>query len=115
MKNKPGPIERLKHIIEAIDRIKRFTKKMDEKSFSSHEMAQYAVIKNFEIIGKACYHLSPDFKNNYPHVEWQKITSFRQILVHDYYKINMGIVWNTIQNRLDELNSQINIILSELD
>ena len=115
MKNKPSLSERLTHIIEAIDRIKRFTAKMDVNDFTANEMAQYAVIKNFEIIGEACYHLPNDFKDQYPHVEWRKITTFRHILVHDYYKINMEIVWNTIENRLDELKSQIRAILSELD
>lgn len=53
MSGKPDDKERLNHIVESVDRIKKFTGGMDYDEFANNEMAQFAVIKNFEIIGEA--------------------------------------------------------------
>lgn len=113
MRARPDDQERLNHIIEAIDRIKRFTGEMDYEAFSKDEVAQFAIIKNFEIIGEAAYHLTDEIKRENPDVEWKKIMAFRHILVHDYYKINLEIVWKARENKIDELRKQIKRILKE--
>lgn len=105
MNEKPDDIERLAHIIEAIDRINKFTRKMNLEDFLGNEMAQYAVIKNFEIIGEAAYHLTDELKNKYPDIEWKKIQAFRHVLVHDYYMINLEVVWKSKENKLDKLKN----------
>ena len=110
MSVKPSNSERLIHMIEAIDRIFKFVEDMDFSSFSTNEMAQFAIIKNFEIIGEAAFKLPKDFRENYGQIEWRKIIAFRHILVHDYYKINPEIVWNAIENKLMDLKVQIEII-----
>ena len=111
MKEKPTNKERLEHIIKAIDRIFRFTENMNYNHFATDEMAHYAVIKNFEIIGEAAYQLSKDFIEKHPYFEWRKITAFRHILVHDYYKVNLEIVWKAIENKLMDLKIGIEDIL----
>lgn len=108
MKEKLSKEERLNHIIEAIDRIFRFVEDMDYEEFLRSEMAQYAVIKNFEIIGEAAYQLPNEYrKENEDKIEWRKIMGLRHVLVHDYYKINKEIIWITIQERLLELREAI--------
>ena len=114
MSAKPVNKERLEHIIEAIDRIFRFTEKMTFEAFMENEMAQFAIIKNFEIIGEAAYQIGNELKTSNPEIEWRKITAFRHLLVHDYYKINMEIVWNAKQNKLENLKMQIEDILDGL-
>lgn len=113
MSAKPDDKERLNHIIEAIDRIKRFTREMDYEEFSKDEVIQFAIIKNFEIIGEAAYHLTDEIKGENPEVDWRKIMAFRHILVHDYYKVNLEIVWKARENKIDELRNQIKEILEE--
>ena len=113
MSARPDDRERLNHIIEAIDRIKRFTGAMDFEAFSKDEVVQFAIIKNFEIIGEAAYHLTDEVREANPQVEWKKIMAFRHILVHDYYKINLEIVWKARKNKIDEMRKQIEAILEE--
>ena len=112
MSEKPDDLQRILHMQEAIDRIIRFSHSLDYESFLQNEMAQFAIIKNYEIIGEAAYHLSPELRDEYPEIEWRKIMSFRHILVHDYYKINSAIVWNA-QRKLEELGAQLERILTE--
>jgi len=77
MSAKPDDIQRLAHILEAIERIERFTDGMNFDDFQAHEMAQFAVIKNFEVIGEAAYQISNELKLSYSAVEWRKIEAFR--------------------------------------
>ena len=114
MSEKPVNKERLAHIIEAIDRIFRFTDDMTFETFLENEMAQFAIIKNLEIIGEAAYQIDKALKDSYPAIEWRKIMAFRHILVHDYYKINMEIVWNAKQKKLMDLKIQVEAILGEI-
>lgn len=115
MKEKPSKEDRLNHMVEGIDRIFRFVEGMDYEGYLENEMAQYAIIKNFEIIGEAAYQLPKEYRlANEEKIEWRKIMGFRHILVHDYYKINKEIVWNTIHDRLHELKDEIiKLILEE--
>ncbi len=113
MTARPDDRERLNHIVEAIDRIKRFTGGMDYEAFAQDEVVQFAIIKNFEIIGEAAYHLTDEAKEANPEVEWKKIMAFRHILVHDYYSINLEIVWKARENKIDELRKQIEEILDK--
>jgi len=108
MKKKLSKEERLIHMLEAIDRIFRFIEGIDYEEFLKNEMAQYAVIKNFEIIGEAAYQLPKEYREtNKDKIEWRKIMGLRHVLVHDYYKINKEIVWNTIHEKLLELREAI--------
>ncbi len=112
MREKLSRKDRLEHIIEAIDRIFRFVEDMDHEEFDVHEMAQYAVIKNFEIIGEAAYQIPKEFRMaNEEKIEWRKIIAFRHILVHDYYKINTIIIWNAIENKLSGLKVEVEKLL----
>jgi len=115
MKEKPSKLDRLEHIIEAINRIIKFTSKMTYPDFVKNEMAQFAIIKNFEIIGEAAYHLPVEFrKENEEKIEWRKIIAFRHILVHDYYKINTEIIWNAIQGKIKELKIEVRKLIERL-
>ena len=115
MSERPDDIQRLNHILEAIERINRFTENMNFDEFSGNEMAQFAVIKNFEIIGEAAYQISDDLKENYSGIDWRKITAFRHILVHEYYRVNMEIVWNAKEERIKELKAQVERIIEKED
>ena len=111
MSDKLSDRDRLEYMVEAIERIFRFTKQLRYQEFVLNEMAQFAIIKNFEIIGEAASHLSKELKENSPHIEWRKIIAFRHILVHDYYKINPRIVWNAIEQKLGGLKKDLEEII----
>jgi uncharacterized protein with HEPN domain len=113
MPKKPSERDRLHHIIEAIDRIFRFQEKLTYEKFLSDEMAQYAIIKNFEIIGEAAYHLPESIRSTNDRIEWRKVIAFRHILVHDYYKINTEVVWRAIENKLGDMRIEIEDMIND--
>lgn len=105
--------ERLEHIIEAIDRIFRFRDQLSYSDFLNSEMAQFAIIKNFEIIGEAAYNLPKELREKHDRIEWRKVIAFRHILVHDYYKINTEIIWNAIENKLMNMKVEVEKMLEK--
>lgn len=104
-------MERLRHMVEAIDRINKFIGQMSYQEFLNDEMAQFAIIKNFEIIGEAAYYVAKETKKEHPEIEWRKIEAFRHKLVHDYYEIDLDIVWKSKENKINGLKEQLTQIL----
>ena len=100
------------NIKECIEQIKSYT--IDGKeAFLQIRMIQDAVIRNFEVIGEATKRLSLDFREKYPNIPWQQMAGFRDILIHDYLKVNVNRVWGVVEQNLPELKAAIEIILQE--
>ncbi len=102
----------LQNIQQCIDRIELYT--VDGKAvFLENTMIQDAVIRNFEIVGEATKRLSPEFKSTHPDIPWQQMAGFRDVLIHDYLKVNLNRVWATIEHNLPELKATIENILKQ--
>ena len=107
-------IIRLEHIIQAIERIKRYTlgKRFDD--LVKDDMMYYAVVKNIEIIGEAANLLTNEFKSEHPDTQWKLITGMRNYIVHEYYQVDNTVIWDVIQNDLPYLEAQIKDYLKNL-
>lgn len=88
---------------------------MTSEDFETDEKTQDAVIRNLEIIGEAVGKLPEKILQSHPAMEWHKIKALRNILVHEYFGINIEIVWDVVQNKLQQLKSGCADILKELD
>ncbi len=95
----------LDDILEAIKQIRSYVEGQDEKSFANDRKTQDAVARNLEIIGEAAKSLPDSFKETTCKIDWRKITGMRNILVHEYFGINLPIVWDVVQNKLDPLEA----------
>jgi uncharacterized protein with HEPN domain len=106
----------LKHILQAIERIERYTAEMSEHNFLASELTQDAVIRNFEIIGEASRNIDrncPDFTLGHPDLPLLNAYEMRNALAHGYFRVDLEIVWKTIQNDLPALQRKINAILKK--
>lgn len=102
----------LSNIQECIQRIESYT--LEGKArFLATPMIQDAVIRNFEIIGEATKRLSPELKNAYSDVAWKQIAGLRDILIHDYLKVNLNRVWGIIEQNLPQLKQTVAEILQK--
>jgi len=107
----------LSHILEAIERIGRFTEDMDEAAFSRNEMVQDAVIRNFEVIGEASHNIEchfPGFASAHPEIPLAFAYQMRNALAHGYFEVDLEIVWRTIRSDLPELYAQVREALHDL-
>ncbi|MFW6103037.1 MAG: DUF86 domain-containing protein [Chloroflexota bacterium] len=93
----------LDDILEAIRRIREYTKAQDGQTFLADQKTQDAVIRNLEIIGEAAGRLPESIESEAPGVEWRKIRGLRNVLAHEYFGVNLPIVWDVVENKLDSL------------
>jgi len=98
------------HIIDCIEKINRYTQKLDKNEFAANELIQDAVIRNLEIIGEAAKKISRSFKNKHQQIPWREITGIRDKLIHDYLGVDIDVVWNTIKNDLPDLKDYLDKI-----
>ena len=103
-------VDYLGHIAEAIERIQRYCAGMDEASFLSSEVVQDAVIRNLEVIGEASRNIErryPDFAAAHPELPLAVAYDMRNALSHGYFRVDLQIVWRTIQSELPRLHAQV--------
>lgn len=72
------------------------------------------MVHHLMIIGEAVRAIDPSVRQQYPAVPWRQIAGMRSILVHDYFRINQAIVWETIENHLPALKVEVERILEAL-
>lgn len=97
----------LEDILEAASKIKKYTTELDFDSFIRDGKTVDAVIRNFEIIGEAATRLSEVFKSGNPEIPWHRLRGFRNRIVHEYFGVDLEIVWSIIENDLDDLMAQL--------
>lgn len=100
----------LKHILEAIAKIERYTAE-GEEAFRSDDRTQDAVIRNFEVIGEAVRNLPEQLKAKYAGIPWRRIAGMRDKLIHQYFGVKLDVVWETVVKVLPEFKTQIAEIL----
>jgi uncharacterized protein with HEPN domain len=90
------PRERLRDMLEAIERIERYAGRGREE-FDRDELIQNWIVHHLQILGEAARSLPEEVRRKAPEVEWKKITGMRHVLVHDYFGIDRDIVWSTVE------------------
>ncbi len=104
----------LEHMLQAIERIGRYTDDMAEAQFLCNEMAQDAVIRNLEIIGEASHNIEarfPDFTAAHPELPLAYAYQMRNAVAHGYFKVDLEIVWKTVQVELPGLCTRVRACL----
>lgn len=96
----------LLHAIEAIDAIARYTIDGSEAFFADGK-TQDAVIRNIEILGQAVKGVSEDTRALEPEVPWRKIAGMRDKLIHEYFGVDLVLVWDVVENELPALLPQL--------
>jgi uncharacterized protein with HEPN domain len=97
----------LSDILESIDRIPRYIEGLSFDAFSNDQKSIDAVVRNLEIIGEAANRLPDDFKEKHPEVEWHKVVGLRNRIIHDYFGIDLKIIWQIIHADLPKLHQKL--------
>jgi uncharacterized protein with HEPN domain len=97
----------LDHIRESIALIEEYTKDISREQFSNSPQIQDAVMRRLEIIGEAVKNLPADFKIKHPAIPWKKIVGLRDILIHEYFGVDVTLLWNLIEKDLPVFKQQI--------
>lgn len=103
----------LRDILESIEKIEKYTTNMSFDEFRENDMVVDGVIRNLEIIGEAVKNLSGEIKTEYLNIEWKKIAGLRDIICHEYFGVDLDIIWDVIENKIPELKTAINKIMED--
>ncbi len=108
-------ILKVKDVLRAIQLIFSFTENENFEKFLKSDLLQSAVIRQFEIIGEAGSKISETTKQDFNNIPWRSIKSFRNLLIHEYFKVDAAEIWTTIQQDLPELKDQMETVLVFLE
>lgn len=107
----------LRHILQAIERIRRYTRGLEAAGFLADAKTQDAVLRNIEIVGEAVRNIEradPAFTSRHPEIPWPVIIAMRNRVSHGYFEVDLDIVWTTVRNDLPQLENQITQLLATL-
>ena len=96
----------IEQILDAIEKIRKFVEGFDKDRFLSDQKTQSAIIMQLALIGELAKKI-PDNTKSSIQVPWKEITGFRDRAIHDYYRIDLEVAWNTIALDLDSLESAL--------
>lgn len=103
----------LLHIRDAIQHILEYTV-AGKANFLDDRKTQDAVVRNLEIIGEATRRLASSLKDAHPDISWKPIAGMRDKLIHDYFGINLQLVWDVVERDLPALSHKVSQLLEDL-
>lgn len=104
----------LGHIFECIELIQIYLAEQTFDSFKSSVQLQDSLIRRLEIIGEAIKNLPEDLKKKFPGVAWKNIAGMRDILIHEYFGIDLDLTWRVLTKEIPKLRKQILAIQKQL-
>ena len=94
------------HVLEAAEKIERYLRGVEYEKFLKDDLLKDGVIHELQIIGEAAKRLSPSFKDKYD-LPWIDIAGIRDKIVHDYFTVNLKIIWDTAKNDVSALKQKL--------
>ena len=105
----------LEDILECIEKIGMYLQNMTEQQFEQNSEKQDAVIRRIEIIGEAVKNISVQTRDKYPDIPWRQMAGMRDVVIHEYFGVSIGMVWQVAVFDLQEIKEKLVRVLKDLD
>jgi uncharacterized protein with HEPN domain len=104
---KKEPLIFIGHILECIELVEKYLKGKTKNNFLKSKQLQDSVIRRIEIIGEAVKNIPGSVKNDYPKIPWKEIAGMRDMLVHEYFGVDLELTWAVVKENIPELKKNI--------
>ncbi len=104
----------IEDIIESIDKIERYINGLNFKNFAVNELIIDAVLRNIEIIGEASKNIPVEIREKHPDIPWRRMIGLRNIAIHEYFGVDINIIWKVITENLPDTKSKIVSLLNSI-
>jgi uncharacterized protein with HEPN domain len=101
----------LADMLEALSKAGQFVEGMTYEQFSKDDKTVYAVTRALEIIGEAAKRVPAEVREQHRNIPWREISGMRDKLTHDYFGVNLFVVWRTVTEDLPSLESSLRSLL----
>ena len=101
----------LADILEAIEKIERYTRGLTREELWEDDLVADAVVRNLEIIGEAARHVPDDLRAAHPEIDWRRVVGLRNVVVHEYFAVDLDVVWVVIKKHLPQLKQVVRAML----
>jgi hypothetical protein len=102
-------------ILNSSQRIVRYTKTKIRSTFANDQKTIDAVIRNLEIIGEASGKIPLEIRKDFSSLPWESMVGMRNKTIHEYFDINVDVIWQTVKEDIPLLEKQVNKIIKQLD
>ncbi|WP_024546947.1 DUF86 domain-containing protein [Picosynechococcus sp. NKBG15041c] len=102
-------------IFNAIQRIKLFTANLTQEQLRANEEKQSAILYQIIVVGEATKRLSTEFRTANSHIPWKAIAGMRDILAHQYDRVNFNTLWDVVQRDIIELEEMLSPLLPNVN
>lgn len=103
----------LADILDAVDKADEFTSGMSREQFLGDQRTIFAVVRALEIIGEAAKRVPAEARRRCPEIPWSEVAGIRDKLIHEYFGVDLEVVWKTVQEDLPMLRSSVQRLLDE--
>ena len=114
MKPKRQYADYLSDILDSVQKARRFLKGVKFDAFAANDEKVFAVMQALEIIGEAVKNLPRSIRERYPEVSWRDVARMRDKLIHQYFRVNVRLLWETVRKDLPSLQMTVERMLGDL-
>ena len=104
----------LEDALTAMDKAEAFVSDMSYEQFAEDDKTVFAVVRAIEIIGEAVKHIPQDFRGQFTDIPWRDMAGMRDVLIHEYFGIDLETVWKTVKEDIPELKPLLRQVLGKL-
>lgn len=101
-------------ILECCDRIASYIADVSREAFDENYQLQDALIRKLEVIGEATKGLSSELTDANPEIPWSKMAGMRDRMVHQYFRVDLDVVWKTVTSEIPKLRLHIEPLYANL-